>query len=246
MNIPLNGNTHKMNILAIETTGAVAGVALVCPNRIIAEFSVNNGMTHSALLMPLIDAMLTSAAFDKRDIDYIACSAGPGSFTGLRIGAAAAKGLAFALSRQIVRVSTLDAMAYNVFSGTDGIVAPIMDARRNQVYAALYEHHGGTSRRLTEDLACDFEHIAHLAESAAINHGLPITFLGDGCAVHKDKIELMQNACIAPIERRLQRAVSVGVLALQAIEVGCAAVDPADFEPSYVRPSQAEREASES
>jgi len=201
-------------------------------------------MTHSAVLMPLIDTMLSTAAFDKWDIDYIACSAGPGSFTGLRIGAAAAKGLAFALSRRIVRVSTLDAMAYNVFNGTGGagIVVPIMDARRNQVYAALYEACGDVPRRLTEDLACDFEHIARLATEVA--NGLPITFLGDGCAVHRDKIATMQNAHIMPIEHCLQRAVAVGALALQT--ASHAAMDAADFEPTYVRPSQAEREASKS
>jgi len=226
-----------MNILAIETTGAVASVALVSPERIIAEFSINNNMTHSALLMPLIDTMLHSAAFDKRDIGYIACSSGPGSFTGLRIGAAAAKGLAFALSRRIVRVPTLDALAYNVFSGASEVVIPIMDARRGQVYTALYGQQKDGLHRLTEDMACDFDHVAQLAADT----GKSIVFLGDGCAVHADKIAAMENARIAPLQHLLQRAASVGTFAMRTAE---AAIDPADFEPAYIRQSQAEREAS--
>ena len=283
-----------MNILAIETTGKTAGVALVCPSHIIAEFSVNNNKTHSSVLMPLIDAMLKSADFDKRDIDYIACSAGPGSFTGLRIGAAAAKGLAFGLSRRIIPVATLDAMAYNVFNNTDGeIVVPIMDARRGQVYTALYgwmedsrpvlkphsaifpanfpsgcvkpsshifseyassgfpcpveniARKSDESRfqnrsnlcRLTSYMACNFDETAHLVAEM----GKTAVFLGDGVAVFRDKIAAMPHARVAPLPHMLQRAASVGGLALKIAAE--AAVDASDFAPYYIRPSQAEREA---
>ncbi|MDR2183659.1 MAG: tRNA (adenosine(37)-N6)-threonylcarbamoyltransferase complex dimerization subunit type 1 TsaB, partial [Clostridiales bacterium] len=125
-----------MNILAIETTGPVSGVAMVCRDRIMAEFSVNSGLTHSETLLPMIDCMLTTAGLCKTDIGAIAVSGGPGSFTGLRIGAACAKGLAFALGLKIVPVSTLDALAYNAITW-EGAIVPIMDARRNQVYSAL-------------------------------------------------------------------------------------------------------------
>jgi len=330
-----------MNILAIETTGKTAGVALVCPSHIIAEFSVNNNKTHSSVLMPLIDAMLKSADFDKRDIDYIACSAGPGSFTGLRIGAAAAKGLAFGLSRRIIPVATLDAMAYNisycfqpetrgrcacasaqkvsdwraspaaqtsavcdlrtadvcaetVYNNTDGeIVVPIMDARRGQVYTALYgwmedsrpvlkphsaifpanfpsgcvkpsshifseyassgfpcpveniARKSDESRfqnrsnlcRLTSYMACNFDETAHLVAEM----GKTAVFLGDGVAVFRDKIAAMPHARVAPLPHMLQRAASVGGLALKIAAE--AAVDASDFAPYYIRPSQAEREA---
>lgn len=221
-----------MNILAIETTGHVAAAALLRPDRIVAEFAVNNELTHSRVLMSLIDHALQTADFDKGDIDYIACSAGPGSFTGLRIGAAAAKGLAFGLCRKIVPVSTLDALAYNVSSG---IVVPIMDARRGQVYTALYRREGEQICRLTEHLACDIEHIIDLARKT----GEKAVFLGDGAVVHVDRIVSEDKFSLAPLGHLLQRASAVGALALQT--AGEEAVEPHNFAPFYIRPSQAER-----
>ena len=223
-----------MNILAIETTGAVSGVALVCPEKIIAEFSINSGLTHSQTLMPMIDYMLTAANFGKADINAIAVSNGPGSFTGLRIGAAAAKGLAFALGLKIVPVSTLDALAYNVFTW-DGVIVPIMDARRGQVYTALYDSTGGKISRLSGYLACDFDEIAEMARQT----GKKVMFLGDGVAIHCDDI-IKSGFVAAPKEFLLQRAVSVGTIALET--ANHAAVNANEIEPFYIRPSQAERE----
>jgi len=223
-----------MNILAIETTGPVSSVALACPGKVIAEFSINSGLTHSETLMPMLDHMLTASGFAKASIDAIAVSGGPGSFTGLRIGASAAKGLAFALGLQIVPVSTLDALAYNVITWEGGIV-PIMDARRNQVYTALYDSEDGKIVRQSDYLACDFDEIAAMARKV----GKKTMFLGDGVAIHREKI-VESGFSIAPEAFLLQRAVSVGAIALET--AGHAAVNANQFEPFYIRPSQAERE----
>ena len=227
-----------MNILAIETTGAVASCALVCADRTIAEFSVNNKLTHSQTLMPMIDQMLSSADFNKGDIGLVAASCGPGSFTGLRIGVAAAKGLAFGLGLKIVPVSTLDALAYNVLTW-EGIIVPIMDARRNQVYTALYDCVGGKITRLSEYMACDVDEIIDTVRETGKN----AIFLGDGAIAFRDKIAA-DGFCVAPNISLLQSAASVGAIALEI--ASDAAIDANKFEPFYIRPSQAERLASES
>lgn len=222
-----------MNILAIESTGPVAGAAIVNPDRIIAEFSINNKLTHSQVLLPLINNMLTAAEFDKNRIDLIACSSGPGSFTGLRIGAAVAKGLAFGLGKKIVPVATLDVLAYNNLDGK--IAVPIMDARRGQVYTALYYCFDGKIDRQTEYMACDFDEILSIANGYADGK---VTFLGDGVAVFREKI-LAAGLDIAPAQNMFQKASNVGAIAL---DIAHTAVDAADFAPFYIRSSQAERE----
>ena len=223
-----------MNILAIETTGPVSSVTLVCPGKVIAEFSINSGLTHSQTLMPMLDYMLTAAGFNKAHIGAIAVSSGPGSFTGLRIGAAAAKGLAFALGLKIVPVSTLDALAYNVITW-EGVIVPIMDARRSQVYTAVYDCAGGKITRISDYLACDFNEVADMA----LKTGKKVMLLGDGVAVEREKIT-SSGFAIAPDAFLLQRAASVGAIALKVADH--AAIDANQFEPFYIRPSQAERE----
>ena len=224
-----------MNILAIETTGCAASIALVCPGGIIAEQVINNKLTHSQVLMSMIENMFASSKFNKGKIDLIACSAGPGSFTGLRIGAAAAKGLAFGLNVGIVPVSTLDALAYNASYG-DVTIVPIMDARRNQVYTAIYDCINGQIGRRTEYLACDMDFVIE----QALKIGKKAVFLGDGVAVHGEKIAAYKEFSVAHLPHMLQRASSVGTMAL---EMTHKALQPRDFAPFYVRPSQAEREA---
>ena len=226
-----------MNILAIETTGAMSGAALVCPGKIIAEFSVNSGLTHSQTLMPMIDHMLAVSGLSKAGINAIAVSSGPGSFTGLRIGASTAKGLAFALGLKIVPVSTLDALAYNAVMW-EGVIVPIMDARRSQVYTAVYDCAGGKIARLSGYMACDFDEIAGLAHESGKN----VMFLGDGVSVHRGKIT-DNGFTIAPDAFLLQRAASVGAIALEIADY--AAINASQFEPLYIRPSQAEREYQE-
>ena len=127
-----------MKILAIEASGSVASAALTEDNILKAEFTLNYKMTHSQTIMPLINEIKEHLALDISTIDYIACSAGPGSFTGLRIGAATAKGIAMGIKKPVVPVSALMAMAYNIYM-TDAIICPIVDARRKQVYTAFYK-----------------------------------------------------------------------------------------------------------
>jgi len=221
-----------VTILAIETTGQVSSVALISDDngRVMADYSINSGLTHSQTLMPMIDQMLISTNFTLADIGVIAVSSGPGSFTGLRIGAAAAKGLAFALDLKIVPVSTLDALAYNAIMW-EGMVVPIMDARRGQVYSAIYDCHGGKINRISEYMLCDFDEIY---EMACRGGSQPPIFLGDAVCIHIDKIKNK-----APSALLLQKASSVGTIALESLD---SAINANLFEPFYIRPSQAERE----
>ena len=139
-----------MKILAVEASGSVAGVALTEDNILRAEFTLNYKMTHSQTIMPLINEVKQYLNLDLKSIDYIACSAGPGSFTGLRIGAATAKGIAMGIKKPIVPVSTLAGLAYNVYM-TDALICPVIDARRDQVYTAFYEWKDGKLNTVTED-----------------------------------------------------------------------------------------------
>ena len=228
-----------MTILAIECTGLVSGVALVDESRTIAEFSVNFKMTHSQTLMPMVEEMTSFLGYDLANIDHIACSAGPGSFTGLRIGAAAAKGLAMGLNKKIIPVPTLDSMAYNIF-GSDKIIVPIMDARRGQVYTALYGFSPDLDR-LTGYLAIPIAEIIELCKAEVRKSGKQAIFLGDGVPVFKEQI-LAEGFGLAVPSMNMQRAASVGALALSLTET---AVEPDFFKLFYARESQAEREKQE-
>ncbi|MCL2415676.1 MAG: tRNA (adenosine(37)-N6)-threonylcarbamoyltransferase complex dimerization subunit type 1 TsaB [Defluviitaleaceae bacterium] len=239
-----------MNILAIDTSGQSASCSLISAvgvncsekteseKRIMAEFTINNKLTHSQTMLPMIDSMLAAADFPKTEIDFIAVSNGPGSFTGLRIGAAIAKGLAMALKTKLVPVSTLDALAYNVIAER-AIIIPIMDARRNQVYSALYERENDELRRISDYLAEDINIIFEMANLK--NH--PVIFLGDAAELHIEAIKENPNFSISPVGHNLQRAALVGLLAAEKLikNPDSAAVCAKDFELQYVRKSQAER-----
>ena len=237
-----------MLILAIDSSGQTAGAALVTDEaggKVLAEFSLNCGYTHSQRLMPLIDGLLGLSGADKGDIDFVACSSGPGSFTGLRIGAGCAKGFAAGLGKKIVNVPTLDALAYNVLT-PEKYAVPVMDARRGQVYGAVYtwENNKAGLLRLTDYLAESVEGIADIAGEISAKSGQKtksITFLGDGASVHKEFLEA-RGFIIAPANNSLQRAGSVGLLALKKAETG-EVLNPRDFKLFYVRKPQAEREA---
>ncbi len=221
-----------MKILAIDTTGAVAGVALVDDNITVAEFSVNNEKTHSQTIMPLINKLLSSLDLTIADIDYIAATSGPGSFTGLRIGCATAKGLAHGSKKLIIPVPTLDALAYNL-PYSDRLVVPIMDARRNQVYTAIYRFENAKLIRLTDYMA---EDIFVLMENVE-KYSSKAVFLGDGVFPNKSAI-LSKGFDLAPLHLNMQRAASIGALALTMLDK---AVDYHSFTPFYLRLSQAER-----
>ena len=228
-----------MNILAVESSGLVASAAVYEDGRISAEYTLNYKMTHSETLMPAIEEICGKTGLDLGKLDYIACSMGPGSFTGLRIGAATAKGLALALDKPIIPVPTLDSMAYNVYD-TNKAVCPIMDARRHQVYTAVYRWEKGELLRLTDYIAADIDEVMEKAAS----FGEEVIFLGDGTTVYRDKILSRKGFSIPPPHAVFQRAALVAVLGERLAGRGVF-VPGGEFKPFYIRKPQAERELEE-
>ncbi|MCR5388219.1 MAG: tRNA (adenosine(37)-N6)-threonylcarbamoyltransferase complex dimerization subunit type 1 TsaB [Lachnospiraceae bacterium] len=227
-----------MKILAIDSSGQVATVALTSDGTVLAEYTVNYKKTHSQTLLPMIDEAVRMTEFDLKQIDCIAIAAGPGSFTGLRIGSATAKGLAMALDKPIVEIPTVDALAFNLW-GCEKIICPMMDARRQQVYTGLYTFEGGELKTLLPQCA-----IAVTEVIDKINEtGLPVVFLGDGVPVYE---EIIKTGCkvsylIAPAHQNRQNALSVASLGEVYFNKGL--ITPCDeHKPIYLRKSQAERE----
>ena len=225
-----------MKILALETSAKSVSCAVVEDGAPLASAYQCTGLTHSRTLLPMVDAMLKNADLTIDDMDAIAIAAGPGSFTGLRIGAATAKGFALALDKPIVAVPTLDALAYNVFE-TNKFICPIMDARRNQVYAAFYMWENGKLIRLTDHMAESIERVIEIAEM--LEH--EVIFLGDGVPVHRERLEQNPAFLFAPAHCNMQRASAVAALGAIMAEEGLAKPGNA-FELIYLRKSQAERE----
>lgn len=234
-----------MKILAVDSSGMTAGVAVVEDEHLIAEYTVDYKKTHSQTLLPMLDEVKRMIELDLSTIDAIGTAAGPGSFTGLRIGAATVKGLAMALNKPIVEVPTLEGMAYNLF-GFEGVICPMMDARRNQVYTGFYtfEREKGVYRFkvLKEQFAADIHEVVE-----ALNQtGRDVMFLGDGVPVQKSVIEeeMKTPFGFAPANCNRQRAASVAALAEQYYKEG-KTVTAAAHKPEYLRLSQAERERME-
>ena len=227
-------------ILAIESSGLVASVAVVTEEAVLAEYTVNYKKTHSETLLPMIEEVLRMLGTDVSEMDAIAISAGPGSFTGLRIGAATAKGLGLALDKPLIAVPTIDALAYNLCGRTDCRIVPILDARRNQVYTGIYQFSDEGMEILCPQWPATVSELVTI-----LNHdrSAPVVFLGDGVPVHQ---ETLKNALQIPVEfapahQNRQRAASVGLLGLSYWKDG-RTVSAADFVPEYLRLSQAERE----
>lgn len=227
-----------MKILAIDTSSLVASAAVLDGDRLLAEYTINHKKTHSEKLMPVIDRLLEDCETDVADIDAIAVSSGPGSFTGLRIGAATAKGLAHALNKPVIGVPTLDGLAYNLPYCKD-LICPIMDARRNQVYTALYRWDRQGLNRIKPPAALSIEELARDICQAAD----PVVFLGDGVPVHKEYLKAATGtlANFAPPNCDRQRASSIGKLAMDSLAKG-PGTRYSEFVPFYLRKSQAERE----
>ena len=228
-----------MRILGIESSSLVASAAIYEDGITMAEYTVDFKMTHSQTLLPMIDEMVKLVGIDLNTIDAIAVSGGPGSFTGLRIGSATAKGLGLALNKPLIHVPTLDATAYNLF-GASGLICPIMDARRNQVYTGVYCY---TDHRLDTVWEQDTMSIEALAEGLnCLDH--EVIFLGDGVAVYREKLEALLTIpfSFAPAHVNRQRAAAVGALAEVYYKEG--KIQTAE-EPEYLRKSQAERERAE-
>ena len=232
-----------MKILAIETSGPVAGCALVEDDILRAEYSVQFKKKHSQSLVPMMEAVREILELDLSTVDAIALSGGPGSFTGLRIGAATAKGLGLALDRPIIPVPTVDSLAYNLF-GAQGLVCPIMDARRSQVYTGIYDCSEGIEV-IRPQCVVPISEICEDLNRA----GKRVIFLGDGVPVYQDAIrDLLQVPyAFAPAHLSRQRATAVAALALRAYREKKEAcfVSADDFRPEYLRKTQAEQERGE-
>lgn len=228
-----------MKILAIDTSGLVASCAITENGKCLAEYTLNYKMTHSQTIMPMVDEIVKMTELDLKTLDYIACSEGPGSFTGLRIGAATAKGLAHGLNIDIIPVPTLSALAYNIFN-TDKFICPIMDARRNQVYTGIFKWKNGMLETVSPEYARSIDEII---EMVALS-GQETIFLGDGVPVYKEKLMENSRFILAPANCNLQRAASVAALAEVLVQKG-RAVKGSEFAPVYLRKPQAERELEE-
>ena len=229
-----------MRILAIESSSLVASVAIVEDGVTMAEYTANFKKTHSQTLLPMIDAMVELLGVDLATIDAIAVSGGPGSFTGLRIGSATAKGLGLALNKPLIHVPTLDGTAYNLY-GAKGLICPIMDARRNQVYTGIYRFEKDFEVVMEQDAMDMGELIDKLNEM-----GERVIFLGDGVPVHEKLIAERMTVPydFAPANVNRQRAASVA--ALGAVYFAEGKIETAaDHGPDYLRKSQAEREREE-
>lgn len=230
-----------MKILAIEASSLVCSVAILNDDVIIAEFTINNKVTHSQTLLPLIDEVCMKTDTDVSEFAAIAISGGPGSFTGLRIGSATAKGLALALNIPIVHVPTLEAMAYN-FYGDSRIICPIMDARRGQVYTGIYSFENNVMKTLLGSSAMAVEEVIEKLNEI----DRPIVFTGDGIPVYRDIIDekLSAEHSFAVPGMNRQRASSVAVLGAELFARGIT-VSGEEHLPEYLRMSQAERERME-
>lgn len=230
-----------MRILALDSSGLVATVAILEDEQMIAEYTVNYKKTHSQTLLPMLDEIVKMTEFDLSMIDAIAVAGGPGSFTGLRIGAATAKGLGLALDKPLIHVPTVDGMAYCLF-GQDGLICPIMDARRNQVYTGLYRFVDEEFQVVEEQMAIS---VPELIEKLN-QYGEKVTFLGDGVPVYKTQFTegLRCTYAFAPAHMNRQRAGAVGVLGMKYFQEG--KIESArEHKPDYLRLSQAERERAE-
>lgn len=239
-----------MKIAALDSSGLVASVAVMEDDNLIAEYTIQHKKTHSQTLLPMLEAIVNMIELDMTAIDAIAVAAGPGSFTGLRIGSATAKGLGLALGKPIIGIPTVDALAYNLY-GTDILVCPLMDARRGQVYTGIYEfrkmahaepHRGSLTFEfctIVKQCAATIEETIEKLNSLRRE----VIFVGDGVPVFEEKLQerLTVPYHLAPAHRNRQSAASLAALAGIYYSQGrmeCAA----EHQPDYLRMTQAERE----
>lgn len=236
-----------MRILALDSSGLVASVAVVdsteAGEELIAEYTVNYKKTHSQTLLPMLDEVSKMIELDLNTVDAIAVAGGPGSFTGLRIGSATAKGLGLALKKPLVHVPTLEGLAYNLYGSSD-IVCPIMDARRGQVYTGIYRFEDDKLIVVEDQMAISIEELGERLKK----YNSKVIFLGDGVPVFREKLtdEIMKGCEIAfaPANMNRQRAASVGALGVRYYKAGKIET-AAEHQPDYLRVSQAERERKE-
>ena len=222
-------------VLAIDTSGPVAGCAVLLGGKIVHQIAMNHGLTHSETIMPAVDEAMSAVGLACRDVDVFAAVAGPGSFTGVRIGVCAAKGLAHGVGKPCCAVHALETLAMN-FYGFDGLCCPILDARRGQVYCAAFDMKDGMPVRALEDAA---EPLADFLQRLPKDRRL--AFVGDGVPVHAKAVReaLGERALIAPAHLRDLRADAAAILAARRPETW---VEGRSLVPIYLRAPQAERE----
>ena len=226
-----------MKILAFETSAKAASVALLENGKLLGESYQNTGLTHSQTLMVMAEDMLKACNITARDVEAVAVAAGPGSFTGVRIGVAAAKGFAWGAQLPCYGVSTLEAMARNL-GVYQGYVVPAMDARRNQVYTAVFHAEKGELTRVRDDMAVSLAELGEIIKKFAE----PVFLVGDGALLcYNTLLEEVPGLVLPPEHRMHQRAAGVALAAQEMMDAG----DPgngAELTPNYLRLSQAERE----
>ena len=222
-----------MLVLGIDTATPIGSIGLIEDDMVIAEYVLNVVETHSARLMPALDDMLRRASVDRSEIDAIAVTRGPGSFTGVRVGVATAKGLAFALKKPIIGVISLDVLAFNLrFHG--GIICPMLDARKKQVFTAFYQDSNGKIRRISDYKSISPEILLKSIRRKTI-------FAGTGVDIYKSLIlsKLKERAIFPPLPLHRIHPEVIGTLALEALEKK-EETDPITLVPFYIRPSDAE------
>lgn len=226
-----------MTILAMDTSAKAASVCLASEEKIIGEFFINTSLTHSQTLVPMIEQLCEKSEVPIKAIEAVAINVGPGSFTGVRIGVAAAKGIAFQHNLPCVSVSTLESMAYNML-GSDCVVCALMDARCSQVYNAMFRVKGESVERLCDDRAISLTDL----KLDLHNYSEKVVFVGDGAQIAFKSLENPpQNVFLAPINIISQNAVSVACAAFKQINNGNT-LTPAELMPVYLRLPQAQRE----
>ncbi|MEE1030640.1 MAG: tRNA (adenosine(37)-N6)-threonylcarbamoyltransferase complex dimerization subunit type 1 TsaB [Ruminococcus sp.] len=230
-----------MKILALDSSGLVASVAVAEDENLLAEYTVNYKKTHSQTLLPMLDEISTMIELDLGTIDAIAVAAGPGSFTGLRIGSATAKGLGLALKKPLIGIPTVEGLAYNLYD-VPGLICPIMDARRSQVYTGIYRFENHEMITVEDQMAIGINELIEKLNAMDTE----VIFLGDGVSVYEKVIGEKLNVpyTFAPVHMSKQRAGAIAALGMKYYKAG-KTESATEHQPDYLRVSQAERERAE-
>lgn len=225
-----------MIVLSVDSSSKVATVAILKDDVLLGEYILNDKREHSVILMPLIETLLKECNLTIDDIDGYVVSKGPGSFTGLRIGMATVKGMSFGNNKPYISISSLDALAYNLIS-FNGIICPIMDALRENVYTALYKNNNDSLEKIMDYTALDIDELVNLLK----DKNEEVIFVGDGLYKHKKYIcDNFPKAHFAPVHLNIIRASSLGELGLNLLKKGI--YDDSNSAPIYLKKPQAERE----
>ena len=226
-----------MKILAFNSCAKAASAAVCEDDKLLALYNIDNGLTQSELLLPMVESLLSSLKLQYSDVSVFACSTGPGSFTGVRIGVALLKGLAFGRDAACIGVSTLEALAENA-KGIQGLIVPVMDARRNEFYNAIFRYDGDELVRLTPDRAISADELAR----ELIDYGEEIHLTGDGYDIATKLLsERGVPLCETPVLLRCENAYSIASLAYKKYKNGEITSD-SEIMPTYLILPQAERE----